>query len=301
MKKIIRVGSRESKLAMVQTNIVVSGIKKKYPNLEFEIVGINTKGDVLLDSSLDKIGGKGLFIKELENALIQGSIDMAVHSMKDMPAVIPEELTIAAVSKREDPRDVLITDDGKTLEQLEAGKVIGTSSLRREVQLLQKRPDLQLKNLRGNVITRLNKLMMGEFDAIILAVAGLKRLKMESRCVQIFPVDELIPAVGQGALAVETRKGEDMDFLLESIHDEEAALAVNTERAFMIRLNGNCSTPIAAHAVVQESRIKLYGLLAKDDLSKVYRDTIEGSKDEAELLAVKLADLIKKRIENNLN
>ncbi len=292
MKRRIRIGTRESKLAIVQSNLVIYEIKKKFPDYEFELIGFKTQGDLLLDEKLDKIGGKGLFIKELENALLNHTIDMAVHSMKDMPAELPEGLTIAAVSKREDPRDALISWDGKTLDQLESQAVVGTSSVRREVQLQQLRHDLVMKTLRGNVPTRINKLENREYDAIILAMAGLKRLGLENKCVQCFEIDQMIPAVGQGVLGIETRKGEDVEYLLESIHDEEAFLAVSAERAYLLKLNGNCSTPIAAHAVIEGNRMKVYGFLASEDKTETCRDWIEGGKHDAASLGEKLAERI---------
>ncbi|MDF2523143.1 MAG: hemC [Clostridiales bacterium] len=295
MKKVIRVGTRDSKLAVVQTEWVVNEIKKKFPELEFELVKIKTSGDIILDQRLDKIGGKGLFIKELENALINKSIDMAVHSMKDMPAEIPEELTIAAVSMREDPRDALITADGRMLKDLKPDSVIGTSSLRREVQILQKNPELRIKTLRGNVLTRINKLIDNEFDAILLAAAGLKRLGLEDKCAEYFDIQDMIPAVGQGALGIETRKEDDIDYLLESVHNEESYLAVSAERAYMLKLNGSCSTPIAAHAVIEGEYMKVYGMLALDDKSEVYRAYIEGNKRDAVILGEKLAEMIIER------
>ena len=247
---------------------------------------------MLLDVRLDKIGGKGLFIKELENALINKSIDIAVHSMKDLPAQLPEELTIAAISRREDPRDALISIKHERLEQLEPGAVIGTSSLRREIQLLQMKPGLNFKTLRGNVLTRLDKLAGNEFDAIVLAVAGLKRLGIEDKCRQVFSVEEIIPAVGQGALGIETRRDEDIGYLLESVHHEESALAVKGERAYMIKLNGGCSTPVAAHAVIEKDRMKICGIFAPEDKSRVWRATVEGNKYDAAALGEKLAALI---------
>lgn len=298
MKRLIRVGSRESKLAMVQTEWVIDEIKKKHPEIEFEIVGIKTSGDIILDRTLDKIGGKGLFIKELENALLNKSIDIAVHSMKDMPAELPDELTIAAVSKREDPRDVLVASNCVTLEQLENGAVVGTSSVRREVQVLSKRPDLQFKTLRGNVLTRLNKLLNKEYDAVILAAAGLKRLGLEERCVQYFNVNEIIPAVGQGILAIETRKDDDVGYLMDSVHCEESQLAVDAERTYMIKLNGGCTTPIAAHAVIEGDVMKLYGMLASEDKSFACRAFTQGDKKEAVKLGVKLADMILEQVRN---
>lgn len=292
MKRVIRVGTRDSKLAIVQTEWVINEIKNKFPHFEFELVKIKTTGDIILDQRLDKIGGKGLFIKELENALIDKTIDMAVHSMKDMPAELPEELTIAAISKREDPRDALITADGRKLDQLKSDAVVGTSSLRREVQILQRNPGLSVKTLRGNVLTRINKLINNEFDAILLAMAGLKRLGLEDKCVECFNVQDMIPAVGQGALGIETRRGDDIDYLIESIHDEESHLSVSAERAYMLKLNGSCSTPIAAHAVIEGDRMKINGMLALDDKSEVYRAYIEGSKHDAVILGVRLADMI---------
>lgn len=289
MKRTIRVGSRESRLAMVQTAWVVDRIREKHPELDFEITGINTKGDALLDTRLDKIGGKGLFIKELELALLDGVIDLAVHSLKDMPAEIPEELTIAAYSKREDPRDVLVTTDGRCLEGLNEGSVIGTSSIRREVQLQCLRPDLRFKTLRGNVLTRLNKLSAGEYDAIVLAAAGLKRLGLEERCVQYFRTADMIPSVGQGILAVEARRGDENGYLADSVECTESRRAAAAERAFMMRLNGSCTTPMAAHAVIDGESMKVSGMLALDD-KRVLRAAVEGNKNDAAQLGFRLAD-----------
>lgn len=289
MKRLIRVGSREGKLAMVQSQWVINEIKKRFPDYEFEIVGIRTKGDVQLESRLDTIGGKGLFIKELENELISGTVDIAVHSMKDIPAELPDELAIAAVSKREDPRDVLVTADGRRLEELETGAVIGTGSARREVQILEKRPDIRVKLLRGNVLTRINKLVNGEYDAIMLAAAGLNRLGMGEKCTQFFDVRDVIPAVGQGILAVETRKDDDIKYLLESVHCEESAMCLAAERTFMIKLNGGCTTPIAAHAVISGDKMTVYGMMADEDRSYVRRAVVEGAKYEAALLGERLA------------
>ena len=296
MKRIIRVGTRESALALAQSKWVINEIKNKHPYLEFELVSIKTKGDIILDTRLDKIGGKGLFIKELEHALISKSIDIAVHSVKDMPAQIPEELVIAAVSKREDPRDVLVTARCETFEELRREAVIGTSSIRREIQVLGKRPDLRIQTLRGNVLTRLNKLLNNEYDGILLAAAGLKRLGLEERCVQYFDTGDIIPAVGQGALAVEARMDDDIGYLKDSVHCEEAAMAVSAERAFMIKLNGGCTTPMAAHAIVEGTRIKISGMLAWGDKLKVYNANIEGDSKDASKLGEKLAELIMEQI-----
>jgi len=296
MSRVIRVGSRESKLAMVQTQWVVNEIKKKHPELEFEIKGYTTKGDILLNDRLDKVGGKGLFVKELEHALINGEIDFAVHSLKDMPAQLPEELAIAAVSKREDPRDVLVTVDGRKLRDLPDGAVIGTSSVRREVQISCIRPGMVYKILRGNVLTRLKKLKDGEYDAIVLAAAGLKRLGLEDCCVEYFNTDDVIPAVGQGILAIEARKGDVLDYLTDSVHDPDSFYAALAERAFMIRLNGGCTVPMGAHAVIEGDIMKIKGMLALEDRSKVLRAEVEGSKYDAENLGRMLAEMILKQL-----
>lgn len=295
MNRIIRVGTRESNLAMVQSKWVINEVKKKFPDYEFELIGIKTTGDAILDKRLDKVGGKGLFIKELENALVSGAIDIAVHSMKDMPSELPDELQIAAISKREDPRDVLITNGGMKLDELPSGASIGTSSLRREVQILLKRPDLKVSTLRGNVLTRLDKLLNKEFDGILLAMAGLKRLSLQEKCTQCFDIEDMIPAVGQGALSVEARKDDDISYLLESVHDENTAISVSAERAYMIELDGGCSSPIAAHAIIEGDRLKLYGMYADGNL-RVVRKSIEGKTQDAVSLGVKLARMMKDEV-----
>ena len=291
--KTIKIGSRESALAMAQSKWVISQIKHFYPELEFEIIGIKTKGDMILNTRLDAAGGKGLFIKELEQALIDKKIDMAVHSMKDIPVDIPDSLVISAVSQREDPRDVLITLKRISFNDLQPGTVIGTSSLRREIQILEKRPDLHVKTLRGNVLTRIDKLLNQEYQAIILAAAGLKRLGLEERCEYYFSTEELIPAIGQGVLAIETRKNDTLlEYLRSSIHSQETALVVAAERAFMIKLNGGCTTPIAAHAIIFGERMKISGLLASKPGSRIFRATQEGNKKDAATLGETLADKI---------
>ncbi|MCX7843471.1 MAG: hydroxymethylbilane synthase [Clostridia bacterium] len=295
MKKVIRVGTRESDLALHQSRWMVNEIAKKHPELEFELVPIKTRGDIILDTRLDKIGGKGLFVKELENALISGEVDIAVHSMKDMPAELPEELVIAALSEREDPRDALVTAEGRRLEDLPEGAVLGTSSIRRELQALALRPDLKVKALRGNVLTRLRKLLEKEYDAVILAAAGLKRLGLMDKASQYFSAEEMVPAVGQGVLCIEARKDEDLQFLTDSVNCEDSQAAVKAERAFMIRLNGGCSTPLGAHAVIDGDKIKMYGMMA-DESSKVFRAYTEGSRCEASELGIRLADMILKQM-----
>lgn len=282
-------------MALVQSHWVAQEIKKKYPDYEFEFIPFKTLGDQLLDERLDKIGGKGLFVNELEEALIRRVIDIAVHSLKDMPAKVPEELTIAAVSKREDPRDVLISLSGKSLEELACDAVIGTSSIRREVQVKRLKPGLVIKMLRGNVPTRIDKLDRNEYDAIILAAAGLKRLGLANRCTQYFTVEQMVPSVGQGALGIETHKDADVEYLKMSVHNEEAFLTTRAERAYMNHLNGSCSTPIAAHGVITGTRMKLYGFLAAEDQSDALWDWVEGSVQESHLLGITLAKRMMER------
>jgi hydroxymethylbilane synthase len=277
---------------MVQTKWVIAEIRKKAPSVECEIVPIRTKGDILLDKRLDSVGGKGLFITELENALLDRTIDLAVHSMKDMPAEIPAGLMIGAVSKREDPRDVLVTPGGGGLASLASGALVGTSSLRREVQLLALRPDLRCKLLRGNVPTRLHKLLAGEYDALILAAAGLKRLGWEEKCTYYFSTDAMIPAAGQGVLGIEMRSDTELAPLLADLHDSTAAWELSAERAFIARLNGGCSTPSGVYAYVAGETMKVTGLCASADLATLYKATVEGSKHTAVQLGRALADKI---------
>lgn len=292
MNGTIRVGTRESALAMAQSRLIVNLLESRFSGLKFELVGMKTRGDVLLDTRLDLIGGKGLFVNEIENALIEDKIDMAVHSMKDMPAVMPGQLTIAAVSEREDPRDVLVTTNGQSLKELRNGAVVGTSSIRREVQLLALRPDLNVRQLRGNVLTRLDKLGAGEYDAIVLAAAGLKRLGLHEKCGRCFSVEEMLPAIGQGILGVQVRKGGKMQELVNSVNSPDTWLALEAERSFMVRLNGGCSTPVAAHAVISGNEMKIMGMLAANDGKTVLRAAVEGDKRQAPTLGERLADLM---------
>ncbi len=290
MKNIIRVGTRESALALAQSRLIVGLLGSRYPQLQFELVGMKTRGDVLLDTRLDLIGGKGLFVNEIENALIEGRLDMAVHSMKDMPAVMPEQLTLAAVSEREDPRDALITMNGKGLASLPQGSVVGTSSIRREVQLLSLRPDLRIRQLRGNVLTRLDKLAAGEYDAIVLAAAGMKRLGFSDRCTDYFKEEDMLPAIGQGILGIQVRKGGELQELVKSINCNDSWLALEAERRYMLRLDGGCTTPMAAHAVICGDSMKVTGMLW--DGSRIIRAAAEGDKQQAAQLGERLADMV---------
>lgn len=280
MRKII-VGSRKSRLAQTQTHWVIEQLKKKYPKLEVELKTVTTKGDRILDVTLSKVGGKGLFVKEIENYLLNEEIDFAVHSLKDLPAETPDGLTIGAIPKRENPFDCLISRHGDRLEDLPPKAVIGTSSLRRQAQILSYRPDLTVKPIRGNIDTRLKRLNQGEFDAIILAVAGLSRMNWLDKMTQELTLPIMIPAVGQGALAVQCRRDDqEMIDLLQSIHHEETAQLVRAERSFLFTFQGDCHLPIAGYAKWEENTIRLTGFVGHPDGRKVMRKSITGDKDE---------------------
>lgn len=292
MRKII-VGSRRSKLALTQTNWVIEQLKKLDPSFEFEVKEIVTKGDKILDVTLSKVGGKGLFVKEIEQAMLDKEIDMAVHSMKDMPAVLPEGLTIGCVPFREDHRDALISKGHVKLADLKPGAIIGTSSLRRSAQLLVQRPDLEIKWIRGNVDTRLAKLEGEEYDAIILAAAGLSRLGWARDVVTEFlDADVCIPAVGQGALSIECREDDhELLELFEKFTCKKTERAVRAERAFLQKMEGGCQVPIAGFAYVDDNdEIVLNVLVARPEGQEVYREEVRGHNPEE--LGIKAADLL---------
>ncbi|MDQ0244638.1 hydroxymethylbilane synthase [Bacillus fengqiuensis] len=279
MRKII-VGSRRSKLALTQTNWVIDQLKKLGLPYEFEVKEIVTKGDQILNVTLSKVGGKGLFVKEIEQAMLDKEIDMAVHSMKDMPAVLPEGLTIGCIPPREDHRDVLISKNGEKFADLPSGAVIGTSSLRRSAQLLAKRPDLTIKWIRGNIDTRLEKLKNEEYDAIILAAAGLARMGWSKDIVTEYLDPELsVPAVGQGALSIECREDDhDLLQLLNHLNDETTNKAVQAERAFLHKMEGGCQVPIAGYAhMLNESDVQLTVLVGSPDGSIIYKEQLTGT------------------------
>ncbi len=281
MRKII-VGSRQSKLALTQTNWVIDRLKSSGLPFEFEIKKIVTKGDRILDVTLSKVGGKGLFVKEIEQALIDKEIDIAVHSMKDMPALLQEGLMIGAIPKRVDARDVLISRNGLSLAELPEGAVVGTSSLRREAQIRAFRKDLKIEALRGNIDTRLRRAQEGEFDAIILAAAGLIRMGWKGEITQYLPVDLSLPAVGQGALGIECRiADEEVRSLLATIHDPNTEMAVTAERAFLRTLEGGCQVPIGAHGLVSDDKqVKLIGLVADPKGTTILKNEMTGSNPE---------------------
>lgn len=279
MRKII-VGSRRSKLAITQTNWVIDQLKQLGVPFEFEVKEIVTKGDQIQDVTLSKVGGKGLFVKEIEQAMLNKEIDMAVHSMKDMPAVLPSGLTIGCIPPREDHRDALISKNHIPLEDLKEGSVIGTSSLRRSAQLLANRPDLEIKWIRGNVDTRLEKLANEDYDAIILAAAGLSRLGWKKEVVtQFLDTDLCLPAVGQGALSIECREDDDeLLTQLQKLTCEETKLAVEAERAFLDKMEGGCQVPIAGFGTVKENgEVSLAALVASPDGKTIYKEVIDGA------------------------
>jgi hydroxymethylbilane synthase len=303
MRKII-VGSRRSKLALTQTNWVIDQFKRAGLPFEFEVKEIVTKGDVILDVTLSKVGGKGLFVKEIEQAMLNKEIDIAVHSMKDMPAALPDGLEIACTPKRVDPRDALISDKYSSLAELPEGAVVGTSSLRRSAQLLHKRPDLVIKSIRGNIDTRLDKLKSGEFDAIILAAAGLERMGWSSDVVtEYLDIDLCLPAVGQGSLAIECRSSdEEVKDLLAVLNDGHTFQTVEAERAFLNTLEGGCQVPIAAYATLEENSLTLTGLVA-DPTGKTVLKRSKTGRDPNALgvdLAVELRDMGAQKILNDV-
>ncbi|MDF0726740.1 hydroxymethylbilane synthase [Cytobacillus sp. S13-E01] len=278
MRKII-VGSRKSKLALTQTNWVISKLKELGAHFEFEVKEIVTKGDQILDVTLSKVGGKGLFVKEIEQAMLGNEIDMAVHSMKDMPAVLPEHLMIGCVPKREDYRDVLISKDHIKFNDLPSGAVVGTSSLRRAAQLLAQRDDIEIKWIRGNIDTRLAKLQSEEYDAIILAAAGLVRMGWSQDVVtEYLDAQDCVPAVGQGALAIECRESDqELREVLSLLNDEITARAVAAERAFLHKMEGGCQIPIAGFAQIAENdEVVLAVLVGSPDGKTIYKEIVRG-------------------------
>ncbi|HIE33344.1 MAG TPA: hydroxymethylbilane synthase [Thermodesulfobacteriaceae bacterium] len=295
MKKLLRVGTRGSKLALAQTNWIVNQIRTRYPEVQIEKVIIKTKGDKILDVPLAKIGGKGLFVKEIEEALLRKEIDFAVHSMKDVPSELPEGLGIVAIPEREDPRDVFVGRELKSLSELPKGAKVGTSSLRRQAQLKRLRPDLEILPLRGNVDTRLRKLSEGQYEAIILAEAGLKRLGLDVEREPLSP-EIMLPAVGQGVLAIEARE-EDVETreILASLHHPKTALCAQAERAFLKRLQGGCQVPLAAHATLTDGLLVIEGFIADTEGRRFYRERLEGSPEEGEALGIKLAEILLER------
>jgi hydroxymethylbilane synthase len=289
----IRIGTRGSKLALTQSEWVKKQLERRHSGIRVDLVKIKTTGDKILDVPLSKVGGKGLFVKEIEEALLENRVDVAVHSMKDVPAQLPEDLMLSTFPPREDPSDALISGDQQSLDQLPKGAKVGTSSLRRGAQLLHFRPDLKLVPLRGNVDTRLNKLKSENLQAIILATAGLNRLGLSNVITQTIPIHQLLPAVGQGALGLEVRRGDQGTIdLLDFLNHEETQTAVTAERAFLKTLEGGCQAPIAGFARINGGVLSFEGLLAELDGSKIYKETVTGRRDEAEAIGIEAAQTL---------
>ena len=290
MKPSIKIGTRASKLALWQANWVQSALSEKFPGQKVELVTIKTKGDKILDVPLAKVGGKGLFVKEIEQALLEGRIDLAVHSMKDMPAEIPEGLYIGAIPQREDPADVLVARENLEFSNLKRGAVIGTSSLRRAAQLRHARPDISITPLRGNLDTRLKKLQTENLDAIVLAAAGIKRLNLTHRITQYLQADIMLPAVGQGALCIEMRRDDPIIApMLATLDHANSRTVVLGERAFLNHLGGSCQVPIAGHGEINRNTFNLTGLVADLDGSRILKATLSGSTDSTETIGIRLA------------
>ena len=287
---LVVIGSRGSLLAMTQTEWVKDHIKFFRPDLDFHIKKIVTTGDKVTDVALAKIGGKGLFTKEIENELLAGIIDLAIHSMKDMPTAMPEGLKIGCVPLREDPRDVIVSRDNMKFAQLPEGAVIGTCSLRRKAQLLAARPDLKIEDLRGNLDTRLKKIEEGKYDAVVLACAGIRRLGRQDVISDILGIDVVIPAVGQGALCIQIREGDSAtEELLGPLHHEETARAVRAERTLMAELEGGCQVPVGGYAQMVEGALNLRGVVASIDGGRMVQAEDTGDPAKPEELGMRVA------------
>lgn len=288
---LIRIATRESPLALWQAEFVRDELLSRYPDLKVELVGMTTKGDILLDTPLAKIGGKALFVKELEVAMLENRADIAVHSMKDVPMAFPDGLGLTVICEREDPTDAFVSNKYENLDALPRGARVGTSSLRRQCQLRALRPDLEIGDLRGNVGTRLSKLDRGEFDAIILATAGLVRLKLHSRIAQRLDPLVSLPAGGQGAVGIETRTGDAaLIEMLAALHHQDTADRVIAERAVNTRLNGGCQVPIACYAELEGEQIYLRGLVGNPDGKTILRCEMRGPRADAEKLGIAVAE-----------
>lgn len=291
MTEIVRIATRRSPLALWQAEFVRSTLLAKHPKIKVELVKMVTQGDKILDTPLAKVGGKGLFVKELETGMLRGDADIAVHSIKDVPVAFPEGLHLSVICEREDPRDAFVSNEYAEISSLPQGAIVGTSSLRRQCQLRAWRPDLQIKDLRGNVNTRLSKLDHSEYDAIILASAGLKRLGFEQRIQQFLDPSISLPAVGQGAVGIECRVNDDrINELIAPLNHNDTRTCVLAERAMNTRLEGGCQVPIAGYAVLEYGQLKMRGLVGRPDGKHVVRGEIEGLPKAAEQLGTALAD-----------
>lgn len=291
MKASLKIGTRQSLLAWWQSNYIARCLRKEHYGCEITLKKIVTKGDKILDVPLAQIGGKGLFTKEIEAEILDGTVDLAVHSLKDMPTVLPEGLCLAAITERANVGDAFVSNKYNSFAELPQGAVLGTSSLRRKAQLLAARPDLKIVDLRGNVDTRLRKLDEGQMDAIILAAAGLERLGHADRIKEVIPPSVCLPAVGQGALAIECREDDtEVREMLDFLNDEPTCIATSAERAFLGLVEGGCQVPIGVHADVEDDKIKIEAIIASLDGQTVLRDTISGKAADAEALAKELGN-----------
>lgn len=305
MKDRIVIATRESKLALWQSNWVKERIEKRFPEITVELLRMKTRGDKILDTPLAKIGGKGLFVKELETAIINKEADIAVHSMKDVPVELPEELEISVITERENPSDAFVSNHYRTFDSLPPNAVIGTSSLRRIAQLGHVRPDIRFQSLRGNVNTRLKKLDDGLYDAIVLASAGLIRLGQENRISEMIPHQISIPAIGQGVVAIESRKHDQQVYdVISPLNHQATVYQVEAERALLSRLNGGCQVPLAGHAVLDENGLTMSAMIANPDGSGYIKRGDSGPLDEAVEIGTRLAEELLKaggrQILNNL-
>ena len=291
MTETIRIATRKSPLAMWQAEHVAEMLGRLHAGLVVEIVGMTTRGDKILDAPLAKVGGKGLFVKELETGMLNGDADIAVHSMKDVPVEFPDGLHLAVIMDREDPRDAFVSNRYDGIDALPDGACVGTSSLRRQCQLANRRPDLRIEPLRGNVNTRLAKLDAGDYDAIILAAAGLLRLGMADRVRSRIGIEDSLPAIGQGAIGIECRSDDPrVNALIAPLHHLPTAQRVLAERAMNERLNGGCQVPIAGHAVHEEGRLRLWGLVGSPDGSELMRAEHSGAPEDAGAIGRAVAD-----------
>ncbi len=292
----LTIATRESQLALWQARHIRDRLGALYPACRVELLGLTTRGDQILDQPLAAIGGKGLFIKELEQAMLEGRADLAVHSLKDVPMEMPEGFVLAAITSREEPRDAFVSNRHAALSELPPGAVVGTSSLRREAQLRERHPRLAVRALRGNVNTRLRKLDEGQYDAVILAAAGLRRLGLGERIRSLLEIEESLPAVGQGALAIECRAGRrDLADWLAPLADARTAACVRAERAFSRALAGSCHTPLAGYAEWRDDRVRLRGLLATPDGQRVLRGECQGPAADPERVGTELAAELRAR------
>ena len=292
MKRTVRIGTRGSTLAVWQAGWVKKRLEAHWPDLRVELVPITTSGDRIQHVSLARIGGKGLFVKEIEQALLAGRVDLAVHSVKDLPAELPPGLRLSTIPEREDPRDVLISAGGSSLAELPEGTRVGTSSLRRQALLLHLRPDLRIEVLRGNVETRLRRQLEGRVDATILAAAGLKRLSLRLKNGVPLDAEEFLPAIGQGALGIEIRAGDEVAALLAPLHHPETAWAIEAERAFLSGMGGSCRTPLAARATVANGSLRLAALVASPDGKRLLRHERSGPTETAGQIGTETAALL---------